>query len=159
MFRKNLGLHGMIARAYRRYELRNGQPSNRSDGFPASRPKDGHVAIIQDASEDAWLTSTLIDLVEDISRCPLDEAVLWTTRKIGDVGLGGRAMEQAVNDQYSAAIAINGGGHNTTDDASVTVARTERGGARPRSGRDPANRYPVRIGRIHNSPRLQNSSI
>src|ERR1700733_313878 len=68
---------------------------NRSDGFPAlADAQDGDVAIIQDAAEDALIDIDALDLVEGhLEGPPLDEAGLVDNPQIGDVGLGGPAME------------------------------------------------------------------
>src|SRR6266550_4868996 len=65
------------------------------DGFLAlADALDGHVAVIEDAAQDRLVDVDALDLVEaDFERAPLDEPGLVDHAQIGDVGLGGRAME------------------------------------------------------------------
>src|SRR5258707_4280716 len=68
---------------------------NGGDGFLAlADAEDGDVAVIQDAPENALVDIDALDLVEaHLEGAALDEAGLVDDAQIGDVGLGGPAME------------------------------------------------------------------
>ena len=77
-------------------ELRNASGEvDGADGFPAlADAHDGHVAVVHDAAENALVDVHAFDLVDaHLEGAALDEAGLVDNPEIGDVGLGGPAME------------------------------------------------------------------
>ncbi len=59
---------------------------------------DGHVAVVEDTAEDALIDVDAFDLVEaHLEGAPLDEPGLVDDPQIGDVGLGGPAVEPGLH--------------------------------------------------------------
>ena len=123
------------------------------DGFLAlADAEDRHVAVVEDAAEDALVDVDALDLVEaHLKRLPLDKAGLVDDAQIGDVGLGGPAMEPggyrpvqrgdgetAANDR-----------HNSTSTSVADHARQHQEDDCHNPGDDRRQEeYPVRVGRI-----------
>ena len=111
---------------------------------PSPTPAHRDVAVVEDAAENALVDVDALDLVEaHLERAALDEAGLVDDAHIGDVGLGGPAMEPGRDGPVQRHERHHGRSRQAQqDDAfgrwSAATARTAR---RPRSRpRSPANR-------------------
>ena len=72
--------------------------------LPSPTPMIGDVAVVEDAAEDALVDVDALDLVEaHLEGAPLDEAGLVDDAQIGDVGLGGPAMEPGLDASSTSA--------------------------------------------------------
>ena len=66
--------------------------------LPSPTPQDGDVAVIEDAAQNALVDVDALDLVEaHLEGAALDEAGLVDDAHVGDVGLGGPAMEPGLH--------------------------------------------------------------
>src|SRR5579862_9711326 len=71
---------------------------------------DGDIAEVEDATENALLDVDALDLVErDLESAPFDETGLVHHAAIGDVGLGGEAVEPALDREIQRHHGDHGG--------------------------------------------------
>src|SRR5260370_1341063 len=110
------------------------------------------VAVVQDAAENALVDIDALDLVEaHFERAPLDEPGLVDHAQIGDVGLGGPAMEPGLEGPVQRRDRHHGRSRQVKQDDAFCDGcarqKKEHDGQDPRRDCRPIQ-DPVRIGRI-----------